>query len=366
MNNLNMITEVLGYSEYSGCINSYFKREFPNPAKTSKTETLEILADIFFGTKETRFGPLPSPESQVAIREVIRYAIEGGLPIPMRIPFGGIKADRTGDIDIAELVAIKRVAALNDAIRMYYPPGIRANILIEDVNAVYLYGKDFTPEITRYSANLSRLVEIIAEKTGIWPVRESHLFTQTQYEEQAEKSYPLLLNYLTSGVTGYGTSYDALLASGWKGEIPEEQRAFYRDRYMNLYPGMTYREATEMMARYFAGSKARYDLKKKGNPSEEEYQGKFIQLSFVQPVPGAPENMFSNVLYYRTLPLSEARSHMPAWRSKGYLKIDGKNSVKAKITNFHDTETLSQLQPMTVKVSNDTESVIVRADFLLE
>lgn len=352
---------------YGDQIIRYFSKEIPTVIQPSKKDLLEILTDILIGTKETRYGVIPPPEHLVVIRDVIRKAVETEKPIPILIPFGGIKANKTGEIDVAEFSAIKRLVTLDQCIRTYYPMGTHMNVRIEDINALWLYGQESRKAILRYSADLFNLIRIMRAGAFIEPLRESYMMKEDNYEEWASRVEGPMLRYLldTDGKPdefGKGGAFEVLKSIGWNGIVPVEQRDFYIDRYARLYPGREKREYIEMMAKYFAGSKARYDLDANGAP----VKGGSIQLNFTQPVPGAPANMFNNTLYYRTVPMSEARTHMPAWRSKGYFKINSQGAIKAKITSFGDSETLSQLIPATVDIEHENKSVTIRADYVLE
>lgn len=348
----------------------YFTRELPNILQPSKKDLLEILTEILIGTKETRYGSVPPPEHLVVIRDVVRKSIEANEPIPVLVPFGGIKANKTGEIDVAEFSAMRRLLSLDECISRYHGPGITANVRIEDINALWLYGQGSRKLIQNYSDNLKTLIQIIRGHSRIFPIKESFLMKESDYTEWAERVKGPMLTYLlnTDGHPnsfGKGTAFDILKELGWNGIVPQEQRDFYIDRYQRLYPGKARHEYIEMMATYFAGSKARYDLKGNAAPRADGVEG-FIQLNYTQPVPGAPANMFNNTLYYRTIPMSEARTHMPAWRSKGYLKINSQGAIKAKITSFGDTETLSQLQEATVEVADGDHVVSLRADYIIE
>lgn len=116
-------------SGYEASIRQYFQKELPQIAIQDKNDLLEIIFSVLVGTKETRFGPIPPPEHSVIIRNVIRQAIESEMPIPILVPFGGIKADRSPDIDIAEFSAIRRLVNLNYCVTKYYHPGDRKSVV---------------------------------------------------------------------------------------------------------------------------------------------------------------------------------------------------------------------------------------------
>jgi hypothetical protein len=54
------------------------------------------------GTGQTRFGPLPSPESLVAIRDHLRRRIADRDPIRLLVPWGSKKPTNTATVDLAE------------------------------------------------------------------------------------------------------------------------------------------------------------------------------------------------------------------------------------------------------------------------
>ncbi len=362
-----MKTELVIPNEtYGKLICNYFQKEFPLTFNKTKSDILEILTEILIGTKETRYGPSPSPEILVNIRKVLKEAIELDNPIPILIAWGGRKAIAGAKIDIAELVAIKQLITLDQKIRQFYSPGINANIRIEDTGAYLLYREQGVGnEIAKYSTDFTKLVNILRGTSRLTPIMESSLMNTEDYIERSLNLSVFLKEYITEtdaypGMLGKGKTFGILNDLGWKGVIPFEQRDFYRSRYRALYPDVEDVVSTKYLSDYLAGAKVRYDMNGRAEPAKN-----FIGISFVQPVPGAPESMFSSTLYYRTLPLSEAKTHMPAWRSKGYLKISNNNEVKAKITSFSNEEVTKNLQCNTVKIISGGASVEVQADYLL-
>ncbi len=355
-------------TEYDACIRNYFNKEFPNSFTPTKRELLEILAEILVGTKETRFGPIPPPEHLVVVRDVIRQSIDNSIPIPILVPFGGIKGNKTSQLDIAEVSAIKRLVHLDESIKRYYPLGIQANIRVEDLGALWLYGEHYEQQIKEYSDDFIKLTAIVAEGRNVNAISEWAIMQDTAEYFRLSGTYAsFLYKYLKHSERtkslGEGESFEWLKANGWKGEISWEQRQYYYNTYRKLDPMLSEDGLRHQLARYFGGSKARYDMR--GTAAPQTRIGKHIQISYVQPIPGVPQTMFNNTLYYRTLPFSEARSHMPAWRSKGYLKIDAFGKATAKITNYHDSTTLDALVPSSVLLGNEHLHVKVHTDYLL-
>lgn len=350
---------------YQSDIARYFSKELPILQPT-KSNLLEILSEIIIGSKEVRYGNIPAPEHLVNVRGVIRNAIENDAPIPFLVPFGGIKADKTGDIDVAEFAAIKRLNSLGECVKKYYSQGVVMNVRIEDINALYLYGESSSFAVENYSYNLTQLIRML-RTVSLMPVAESTILNKADYFIIADANRSPIFHYLVESdlnpsLIGKGDSYQRLVDIGWKGEIPKEQRDFYVNRYEKLYPGKQRHEYLEMMAKYLAGSKARHQMKATAEPKIDGVG--FIQLNYTQPVPGAPLTMFNNAIYYRTLPLSEARTHMPAWRSKGYLKINEHGQIKAKITNFHEKEIIDNLTPAVTELIDGDNKVVLRTDYL--
>lgn len=360
-----MVT-IQGDCTYKEEIIRYFSKEVPFIAPPNESNLLEIITDLLIGTKETRYGSIPKPEHLVVIREVIRESIEKFRPIPILIPYGGIKGNLSSEVDVAEFTNINRIAALDALVRKYFSPGLVINLRIEDAGAMYLYrGMTTNNVVMEYTDKLARLVHILTPKTRIATIPESSLMGVEQYAVRSDKWAHILFEYLmetqkSPELLGRGLNYKNMTDMGWQGVIPVEQREHYLNRYRALYPGQSEDSYVIMLAQYLAGSKVRYEMHGTAAPEE-----KYIQISFVQPIPGAPVKMFNNTLYHRTLSLSEARTHMPAWRSKGYLKIEANGGVKTKITNFGDKELMDQLFRSEVVISNGESSVNIRADYMI-
>lgn len=361
-----MKIQTVNTSGYGALICSYFEKNFPNVAKPSTESLLEIISALIIGTKDTRYGPAPKPEYQVAIRKVISEAISRKEPIPMLIPWGGRKAYGYDSIDIAEVAALYQIINLDHAIRMYYEPGIRANIRIEDVGALWLYQKDDVNSVSRYSDDFKKLVHILKGDTKLVPIKEGQLVDMSAYFENAQINSDKIYEYLMiSDLTrtlGSGPAFEVLRATGWHGTIPFEQREHYISMYRRIEPSITDDEANRKLSDYLGAAKARIDLKGTAKP-ETDYG--FIQVSFTPPVPGSPASVSGNNVYYRTVPLKDGRTHISPWRAKGYLAITG-NEVHSKITSYGNQELIETLECDAVTLSHEKLSVDVRVDFVLQ
>jgi len=353
---------------YNEVICEYLVKNYPKALRVTKaSELLNILTDIFLGNKDVRYGPTPPPEHLVVIRKVIADAMQKDTPIPVLVPWGGIKGNFTSTLDVAEMSGLRQLTNLNTEVKKFFSPGIVSVIRIEDTGAEWLMRDmdNISGTIEGYSNQFSKLARILdIEHETLVPCRESSLMSRKEYFTRSEELSLLLEEYITAtdvtGELGKGNAYHELAKLGWKGLIPMEQREFYRERYRRLYPGLAEEDYTQRLADYLGGAKARIDLGGRGR------DGEFIQINFLQPIPGAPVTMFNNTLYYRTVSASESRTHIPAWRAAGYLSIAKDNSVKTKIAGFHDREVLSQLVDGKVRVGEKDQFVEVSTNYLVE
>lgn len=334
--------KIVGKGEYGEIISRYFQAGLPKVAKINKDDLLEILSDLLVGSREYRYGPTPKVESLYTIRQTISKAIELNAPIPILVPWGGRKLKPELSIDITEVSALRQLIAVDEVIKQFFPPGLHIHIRIEDLGANWIYRVDDTDlAIERYSSDMVRLINAIKGSTSMEAIRESKLMDRKEYFALSEK-YSELIEEVVRVLKAYKDldintipEFVKLKEMGWKGEIDPNQQKYYTDRYRRLYPGRKEAEYDLMLADYLGGSKARYDLKGRGEP--DNVVGSYVQITFVPPVPGAPKSMFANTLYYRTIPESSARTHVAPWRGIGYLELLGDSSIP-KITTSMDIQ----------------------------
>ncbi len=362
------MTKIIGKGEYGNVISQYFKSSFPKIATFKNGELLEVLTDVLIGTKEYRYGSKPNIESQYRIRETLRKAIELRAPIPILVPWGGRKVDPTISVDIAEVSAVRQLVMVDQLVKQFYPPGLHIHIRIEDTGAFWIYRVQDTDEsIERYSSDMIKLVDFLKGDTSIEPIRESKLMNRQEYFRLSEEYSELIEETIQTLREFKGLDINSIPAfkklkdAGWVGDINKEQQAYYVERYKKLYPNLKQGEYDLMLADYLGGSKARYDLKGVAEPDSSV--GSYIKISFVPPIPGAPEGMFNNTLYYRTLPASHGRTHIAPWRGKGYLELVDEVPV-AKIT--YSSRDIPDLFRNEVEISEDEHNaLIIRVDYVL-
>jgi hypothetical protein len=354
--------KVTSMGEYGEIISRYFQSGFPKSATTSKSQILDIVTDLLVGTKEYRQGPKPSVESLYTIRQTLAKAIEKGVSIPVVVPWGGRKMDKTLGLDVAEVSAIRQILQVDNVVRKVYAPGLKIRIRIEDLNAEWLY-KEITG-IKRYSYDLKTLVDLVKGEAQMIGVLETEMMDYGEYMQLSARYSDLLKTVLKVQTMSPNadireiSAFKELLSKGWKGEIPLEQREYYLKRYRKLYPELQEDDYITKLADYFGGSKARHDMKGLGAPTLED--GSYLQINFATPVPGAPRDMFSNTLYYRTIPESYGRTHIAPWRGKGYIEILDDNPIP-KIT----CEKINGMYESEITIEGEDNSVNVRTDYTL-
>jgi hypothetical protein len=373
-----MKTKILTEEPYGELLCSHINKRFPAVTKLTKFELVDVISNLIIGTKEIRYGSLPVPEHAIVIREAIRLAIEQNKPIPIVVPWGSIKADFSATLDIAELSAIQRLIQLSVTVKEYYPTGVEIVIRVEDTSGYTLFvlegdQQKIISNIDSYSTDMKKLVQILSKDGSVRVQLESEMERALQFNKVFYELLPLMRRYLVNTwdmIKEYSSnvikmhSYIALQQNGWKGIISWEQRMHYINTYERLYPNWSLDMYIERLALYFTGAWTRHQL---GMTGKQEYWDKFIQLAFIPPIKGLPEGYNYNYVYHRTLPLSEARTHISPWRAKGYLKING-NEIHHKLLTFGDTETIGRLIPVQIEISDESSDakVVINADYLLE
>lgn len=362
---------------YGGLIKNYFNLNFPSLIQTNEFELVEMLSTIILGTKEVRYGPLPNPEHLVVIRNIIRKSIENQKPIPFLIPWGGVKPNFSFDLDIAEVCGLNQIKQLIEKIKIIYKPGVDIVIRVEDESAYTLFELEKSKEdihfsVDSYSFNFCKLVRILFPEGDVRTSCETKMENASIFESKLRENLNLMEAYLwmtkdtiqfldLKSIENFDT-YKELKKIGWKGIISYEQRQHYLETYKKLYSDWDEKRLIKRLALYFAGSLTKSQLKMNGIQS---YWDKFIQLSFVSPIKGLPLGYDYHYIYYRTLPLSCARTHIPAWRAKGYFKIEENNEITPKLTTFNDKEIINNLNEATILFKGEKEEICIKTDYLI-
>jgi hypothetical protein len=279
-------------------------------------------------------------------------------PIPFLVGWGSEKPDGSG-VDVAELCALKQLACLNERVSRYYKPGIQVNIRVEDASAPHLFVDD--QDVARRNAKLYTdgfvgLVSVL-ELPFIKAVPESTLTNEKAFNAEADQWVDLMRDHITDP---FNESAAQVLAIGGWNPLHPETIEFYARRYEKLYPHYTLGQRIYAMARYFAGAFARVRLGITG--ADTSWNKRFIELSFTGPTPGFDPARTLRRIYYRTMPCSITSNHIPAWRAKGFLKINGECS--AGLTTFGTKD--YAFNPHTITLTNGETSQVVQADYVVE
>lgn len=351
---------------YADLIKNALMLTFPVSAATTSDQKLEGVVSELIGTHHVRLGPAPNPESLVAIRSVVRRAIENNKPIAILVPWGSKKTDNTKSIDIAEIMGLKMLYCLQQRVSQVYSPGVSINIRVEDLSGWYIFEEESgsVDASKRYVVDFEKLVTILGLTNFINPIRESDLSSNTDFHTCSDIIMQKILVYLEesdkNSVDTSLSSFKELADLGWKGEIPIAQREYYYARYSKLY-NCDAHTARIKLAKYLASCLARHKLHIRcDNP---DWENDFLELTFCPPIPGAPESLVSRRLYYRTIHDKYTRDHIPPWRGKGYLRIYDDNTVSPAVTSFTNVQDYLFNE---IKISGFGESLNMIIDYVLK
>lgn len=313
---------------YTSIIKKKIIGQFPIVFQRDSSQVLEGIMKELLASAKLRFGPLPSPESIVRLREIVRKYVAQSLPIPLLVPWGSKKVANGYSVDTAELSAIKMLTCLGSRVEAVYTPGTQIVLRVEDLSGFTLFKDEGQPAIessNRYVDDLEKLVRIL--NPSIKFQKETLMHNASDYEKTAEEFIPIMHEHLKNPTVD---SLNNLKEYGWKGDIPQHQLEYYLERYAKIY-GSDAEQQIAKLAVYFGTAWARHKLNMIGDLPEWEKD--YIQINFAPPVPGAPTDIVSNFIHYRTTPSTQTRDHLPPWRAKGFLEIS-EDRVKFKLASW--------------------------------
>lgn len=348
------------FDPYSGLLRSFVLREFALQQAFTKGELLDALTEAILATGQVRFGPKPSPESQVKIREIVQKYIGFGRPIPFLLPWGSEKPDG-GGIDIAELSALKTLICLQERIRRVYEPGAEFVIRLEDVSAPHLFYERMEAakrEAELYCTGFAATVAIIGADKFITPFLESSRVNVEDFNHMADLILPHMEQHVINPEEP--SPLETLQRFGWKGQLAPATIDYYMGLYEKLYPRATLGDKTHRVARYFSGVCARKYLDLMGN--KPEWGNDFLELSFVPAAPGFDPNRLMKRVFYRTMPSGITSNHIAPWRAKGYVRICGENTVKPALASFNEKLDYNKAE---IVLEKDGRRQVIRADYVV-
>lgn len=307
----------------------------------------EAISAAIFGSKQRRYGPMPSAEVQVSVREIIRQSMDkdGVDHITFFLPWGSRKQEDGGKLDILEFMALKQLACLQKDLAKY---GVTSefHIRIEDLTDYWLFVgvEGNKQQVDLYATQLAELGRRIMAPHTFFPVKESELVTWKAFYAEAMHNQGLFKLYLE----GNSDAGKVLANDGWEGGIPEVQREYYYKQYKLFYPDV---DPAHKLAEYLGAVKARHNLTATGLPTQPH-----IFLTFGHPIPGNPNA--PNRLFYRTIPERFTNNHRSPWLARGYLQIDEENNLCPKSLGFGDNTPLYQTQV-------DVQGIPIQTPYLL-
>lgn len=350
---------------FSSLFVSRIAADFPGSVTTTKEGLLDLVTNEIFGTNSVRLGPKPKVEHQVTIRQIITHYMNAGKPIPFMIPWGSEKPDGSG-IDLAEVSALKMLKCLHTRVSAHYQPGLQFNIRMEDASAPHLFfwrAEQARQEAKRYVDGFCKLISLL-EIPFVVPRPESMLISEEAFNKEADSVLEVMegyVNAVVAGATPAASLTQKLADLGWKGALTKETADGYLYQYEKGYPDKTAAEKLHILARYFSAALSRHRLGIRGDLTE--WEGKFLDLSFVQP-PRGMDDVFPRRVYYRTVPTSMTTNHVPAWRGKGFFKVsDSGDDACIKLASFNHLP--DGLIKHELKLCTSTEELTVNADYLL-
>lgn len=309
--------------------------ELDIPVVTTETLSTTILT-ILMGTRQIREGSKPNIEYQYDTKKKIDESIKRGETIIIVVPAGPKKPSNQGDfVDLAEYWFLKILHELAVKINNIYEYGIVFNIILEDASM-----RLFEPDVPHtlavsYMKKLSALINVLGYGGSINIVPESSLVTPEELRKTGLKVYDSLLSYISVATTLFDTEakYENLTAymeklhnAGWSGAISTETLNYYQKSFRNNYPEKSADEINQAIALYLATSYARY---------QHGVRDIGIQVANAKRVPGVTFGRY-NRIFYRTVPLSKTKTHIPFWRARGVVQIDGEDYL-TKLFPFNQT-----------------------------
>lgn len=342
-------------------------------AGAASGETLtNTITEIFLGTRHTRLAGLPNAESINMMREIVRGAIERNAPIPVLVG-SGPKKNRCGQIDLAELAALRQLCCIQAAVCEHYAPGFAIRIRLEDATGFFLEGTEppIVGDMQEYCCSFKMLCRMLNHSAGqdfLLPYCESEHCNLGEFLETATSFVPTFVQSYESGNNGY------VERIGWSNGVSEAWKDYLRGRYSRIYPDFTDGDITNMSCRYLSTTLARFKmgLTRGRNIESWAINGKNLELSFALPAPGAPA--VSPRVFYRTVSAKQTKLHVPFWRAKGYLRVvegevklglsQGTQENNAYVPGFVEIEDSSSRRLQGKHSLPATSRLRIAADFL--
>jgi hypothetical protein len=275
------------------------------------------------------------------------------------IPFGP-KKPKGGAIDIAELSALKALSDLQTQAKVHYEPGFHFVVRLEDSTGRLLEKGEpgLIEDMECYMDSIMRLKDIL-RYNFISFRREGDIVPFKEFEKEVEFVKGVISVYLDETEGAEGESSEDLAEIGWTGGISADMREFLMSRCKIYLPEQSTRQHQATMSTYLSCALARRRLGASG--ALAEWNGRHLELSFAPPTPDQPSH--SPRIFYRTVPRSQGRLHVPPWRARGILKIKD-DKPRFSTMRWPDAQA-ADLSHGKITISRQSDEVVLQADYLI-
>lgn len=310
-----------------------FNSELELSVSTTPDSLPETILEILMGTRQIREGSKPSIEYQYRVIQQIKTAIEQQIPISVVIPSGPKKPGLNGDfIDLAEYWFARILKQLILHVEGVYTPGIKFHILLEDASMAI-----FEPEVPHviaynYYTLWIDLVRVLEMEDKIIPVLESSIVSAKDLKNTSTEIFEAILTYITAmEKMDRSVAVEALQEMkdiGWNGGLSLTTLDYYYKSFSGNYPHDPKSMIQERIALYLATSYARYKLKARKVTDND------IPIAVAKRVPGVDFALYDRI-FYRTVPLSKTKTHIPFWRARGVINESNGGEFETKLFPFN-------------------------------
>lgn len=342
----------IGDDPFMGQILQLMELEFPGAVRGNSKEMFEAIVSEIIGTKQHRYGPIPDPEGLVAIRAVVRKAMDSDASIPILVPWGASKQGPWG-VDIAEVMALKQLDCLARRVGEHYRPGVDIVVRLENLTDESMFGDDWIPKTDSYVRDFMKLKKAIAF-TSLDVKREDQLMGRQEFLTKATLHSFEILEAMTLP-TGRGDWLRTRIPE-WQGDLGDEILDYYRGAYDKFYPEETQVEKDVRLSKYFAGAITRFQLG--GTGARKTWGSDYLTLSFT----GIPWGKNGKRIFYRTIPSRYTNQHRAPWIGKGYVRIKGWEATPA-IAGWNGDGL--DYNPASISFEWGGDSVKVSADYVV-
>lgn len=306
---------------------------------TAGLPTVDAIVEVLRGRRRTRFDPRPSAES---LTEQVDCQYDDDTPLRMLTMWGATKhyvPPAEQGIDLAELWAAQRMAAICDAITAVHPAGAEVTVLVEDLGVWYqdAFGEpcdvvaDVETAIAGYVESFRSLLAVVDSR--LRPVTFTEVLggCADDYLDTLERNTELVVRHLDGLDSGAVAPDRALLDAGWRGDLSSATLAHYLRRVQSLHPGEPRRKQLTRVGR-FLGTVLLYEQYEWQRATSEHA----IRLAFYKPAPGIPTHRLVGRVHARGQPRSSCSTMMPPWTSCGCVVTEADGRTRSHLESFRE------------------------------